>query len=102
MNKRAIIYCRVSTKKQEEKGYSLEVQREKNLKYAEDNNLEVVKEFSGQESAWNEDKERKLFTRMVKFVKENEIKHIIFYSRDRATRRFKWKNSIDNLMEVPL
>ena len=99
IDRRAIIYCRVSTKKQEEKGYSLEVQREKNLKYAEDNNLEVVKEFSGQESAWNEDKERKLFTRMVKFVKENEIKHIIFYSRDRATRRFKWKNSIDNLME---
>lgn len=99
INKRAIIYCRVSTKKQEENGYSLDVQREKNLKCAKDNDLEVIKEFSGQESAWNENKERKLFTKMIDFVKENNIKHVIFYSRDRATRRFRWKDSIDELMK---
>ena len=97
-NRKAIIYCRVSTKEQEKEGYSLDVQREKNLKYAEDNNLEVVEEFSGQESAWNEKKERKLFNKMTEFVRENKVKNIIFYSRDRATRRFKWKDELDNLM----
>lgn len=97
-NRKAIIYCRVSTKEQEKEGYSLDVQREKNLKYAENNDLEVVEEFSGQESAWNEKKERKLFNKMTEFVRENNVKNIIFYSRDRATRRFKWKDELDNLM----
>jgi site-specific DNA recombinase len=40
--KRAIIYCRVSTDKQEQDGESLEYQEEKGRKYAELHDMDVV------------------------------------------------------------
>jgi site-specific DNA recombinase len=40
--KRAVIYCRVSTDKQEQDGESLEYQEEKGRRYAELHDLDVV------------------------------------------------------------
>ena len=40
---KTVIYLRVSTKEQEEDGYSLDVQESTSLKYAKNNNLEIVK-----------------------------------------------------------
>ena len=45
MSKRAVIYCRVSTDEQAEKGYSLPVQLVACQKYAQGNGFQVVSEF---------------------------------------------------------
>ncbi len=40
---KTVIYLRVSTKEQEEDGYSLEVQENTSVKYAKHKNLEIVR-----------------------------------------------------------
>lgn len=42
---KCIIYCRVSTKEQADKGYSLEAQRKECIKFAFKNGYEVDKVF---------------------------------------------------------
>lgn len=101
----AVAYFRVSTKQQEDEGYSLENQEAKTLKYAQDNNLKIVKHWSGSESAWKKSdgkaKERKIFNEMVEYVnKHKEINHIIFYSQDRMTRNIHDYTTIENLREI--
>ena len=103
----AVAYFRVSTKKQEEEGYSLENQEERALKYAKDNNLEIVKQWGGNESGWIKSSEkikkkirRKLFNEMLEYVKNHkEIKHLIFYSQDRMTRNMDDYRTIETLRE---
>ena len=48
----AVAYLRVSTKEQEDEGYSLDNQERKAEEYAEKQNLEIVKTWKGSESAW--------------------------------------------------
>lgn len=104
----AVAYFRVSTKKQEDEGYSLENQEARTLKYAKDNNLEIVKQWGGSESGWINSNEkvkkkirRKLFNEMIEYVKNHkEIKHIIFYSQDRMTRNMDDYRTIETLRET--
>lgn len=82
---KAVMYLRVSSAKQED-GYSLDAQEKLALEYAEKHNLNVLKRWKVQESAWGKE-ERKFFTEMVEYVKRNNsIKHIIFDVVDRMTR----------------
>ena len=46
-----VLYCRVSTKDQEEKGLSLDAQEDLLREYAEENHFQIVKLFRGNESA---------------------------------------------------
>ena len=95
----AVIYLRVSTKEQEEDGYSLEVQENTSLKYAKNNNLEIVRIWKCSESAWGKT-ERKVFNKMIELVKSRkDIRHIIFYSPDRMTRNIKDNETIKELRE---
>jgi len=55
---KTVIYLRVSTKEQEEDGYSLEVQENTSLKYAKNNNLEIVKLWKCSESAWGKNRKK--------------------------------------------
>ena len=104
----AVAYFRVSTKKQEEEGYSLENQEERALKYAKDNNLKIVKQWGGNESGWINSNEkvkkkirRKLFNEMLEYVRNHkEIKHLIFYSQDRMTRNMDDYRTIETLRET--
>ena len=87
MNSAAVIYIRVSTLEQVEKGYSLESQQEVCLDYAKANNYEVLKVFSEKgESAKTAD--RTEFNKMLSFVKKNKnsIDALIVYSMDRLSR----------------
>jgi DNA invertase Pin-like site-specific DNA recombinase len=96
---KTVIYLRVSTKEQEEDGYSLEVQENTSLKYAKNNNLEIVKLWKCSESAWGKI-ERKVFNKMIELVKtRRDIRHIIFYSPDRMTRNIKDNETIKELRE---
>ena len=88
LEQRAIIFCRVSSRDQENSGYSLPAQRKLLEEYANKKNFKVIKVFSPSESA-NEKKQRETFKEMFRYVKQNNISIIICEKADRLTRGFK-------------
>lgn len=90
----AVIYARVSTKDQEENGYSLDAQKDLLLKYAIERGLNVVKVISVSESASGK-KIRKEFNDMLEFVCNNNIPVIICEKTDRLTRNPRDASTID-------
>ena len=60
-NNKAILFARVSTKEQEETGYSLPAQKKLLEEYALNNNLKIAKVFAVSETASKENK-RKVFS----------------------------------------
>jgi site-specific DNA recombinase len=94
---KAVILARVSTKRQEEEGLSLEeIQLPQMRTYAEDKGFEIDKEFTFSESA--DRKIRKKFDEMVAYVKSNkDVKALIAYRVDRITRNYRDHVEMDNL-----
>ena len=91
---KSLLFCRVSSKEQEETGYSLPAQ-EKFLKdYAERGNLRVAKVFAVSESASSK-AQRKVFNEMLAFAKANSIPNIVVETTDRLTRNFSDVPKID-------
>lgn len=87
LNKKAVLYCRVSTKEQVEEGNSLVTQERICREYATKNNYEVVHAFIEQgESA--KTAERTQLQNLLKFCaqKSNGIKVVISYKIDRISR----------------
>ena len=84
---KAIIYARVSSKEQEETGYSLEAQ-EKLLKDYADEKFDVVKIYKVTESASGK-QIRKMFIDMIDFATREEISVILCEKIDRLTRNLK-------------
>ncbi|PIZ61702.1 hypothetical protein COY17_03835 [Candidatus Saccharibacteria bacterium CG_4_10_14_0_2_um_filter_52_9] len=86
--RKAVILARVSTKRQETEGLSLEdIQLPQMREYAEDKDFEVVHEYVFSESA--DTGIRKKFNEMMDFVKKNkDVDAIIAFRVDRATRNF--------------
>lgn len=84
---RAVIYQRVSSKDQEY-GYSPEMQTEICHRWAERNGYEVVKCFEGEHESAKTDANRKRFNTMLSFVKDkkNRIDAVIVYSTSRFSR----------------
>ena len=80
-----IIYSRVSTDKQAERGVSLEVQGNLIRNYCEHNELHIYKSFTdaGQSgSDWN----RPQFQLMLKALEDLTVKNLVVYSIDRLSR----------------
>lgn len=95
---KAVVYLRVSSVKQED-GYSLDAQEKLVLEYAKKHNLDVVRKWKVQESAWGK-KERKYFTEMLNFLKRNDsVKHVIFDVIDRMTRNDNDKMRVYSLIK---
>lgn len=93
----ALAYLRVSSKGQVD-GYSLDAQKKLAYEYAKKNNLKIIKDWQGAESAWGKSK-RVEFLKMVDYAKKHpEVKHIIFDITDRMTRNEKDKITIYELM----
>lgn len=91
---KAVIYARVSSREQEETGYSLPEQ-ERFLKEYSEGKFEVVEVFSISESA-SGTTQRKIFSKMMKYLEENGINNIVVETTDRLTRNFKDVPEIDN------
>ena len=87
-DKRCILYCRVSSKEQEEKGYSLEAQEKLLCSYAERNNLVISKIFKISESASGK-QIRTTFNEMLRYIKKGKINIILCEKIDRLTRNLK-------------
>jgi len=79
-----VIYCRVSSKKQEEQGLSLDAQEKLLREWANEEGLKPVDVFKVQESATKPD--RKKFRKMLDFCRENHIKDILIEKQDRLNR----------------
>ncbi len=92
---KSVIFCRVSSKEQEETGYSLPAQEKFLREYAERKDLEVKKVFSVSESASGITR-RKVFIQMIEYIKKNKIFTLIVETTDRLTRNFTDVPIIDN------
>src|SRR3989344_2659699 len=84
---KAITFCRVSSKEQEEPGYSLPAQEKYLGEYGDKNKLEITKVFAVSESA-SKSERRKVFREMMDFLRKNNISVIIVETTDRLTRNF--------------
>lgn len=91
---KTVIFCRVSSKEQEETGYSLPAQEKFLREYADKQGLEVVKVFAISESAAGK-VQRKTFNEMADFVRKNKIPAMIVETTDRLTRNFADVPTID-------
>src|SRR3989339_1427788 len=99
---KAIIYARVSSKEQEKEGFSIPAQLKLLNEYAVKKDIEVVEEFTDNETAKREG--RTNFNAMIKFLgKNNDINTILVEKTDRLYRNFKDYVLIDDLdLEIHL
>jgi DNA invertase Pin-like site-specific DNA recombinase len=95
-NSQAFIYARVSSKEQEEEGFSIPAQLKLLREYAERNGLRVIREFTDAETA--KQTGRPGFEEMVAFLKQHpHIKVILVEKTDRLYRNFRDYVTIDDL-----
>ena len=95
---KSILYCRVSSKEQEETGYSLPAQEKLLSGYSDRTDFSVAKVFAISESASGK-KQREVFTQMMNYVQKKGIKIIICEKVDRLTRNFRDAVMIDEWLE---
>ena len=92
---KATIYCRVSSKEQEETGYSLDAQEKLLVDYSKSKGFTVEKIYRISESA-SSDKQRKIFSEMMGFLKKRGNNILLCEKTDRLTRTRKDAVVIDD------
>lgn len=95
---KSIIFCRVSSKEQEETGYSLPAQEKLLKSYTFNKGYKITKVFSISESASGK-AQRATFIQMIKHVNRENINIIVCEKVDRLTRNFKDAVMIDEWLE---
>lgn len=95
-HKRAVIYCRVSDKKQED-NYSLPSQLEACSKYADTNGFEVVGVFQDVYTAMKF--ERPQFDQALKMVMQHRADALIVHASNRLTRKVGDKDQIREILK---
>lgn len=96
---KAVPYCRVSSKEQEETGYSLPAQEKLIQEYGDRKDMIMDKIFSIAESASGA-KQRKVFDEMMQYVVDNEVNILLCEKVDRITRNFKEAIVINDWLEA--
>ena len=91
--------CRVSSKEQEETGYSLEAQDKLLAAYSSDKKFETVKVFKIAESATRK-QVRKQFNEMFTYATKNKINIICCEKIDRLTRNLKDASLVQDWVEA--
>lgn len=84
----AVIIARVSSKRQEDEGYSLPAQKRLLSSYAIDRQLNPLKSYEIAESA-SKAEQRKIFKDAMKFIEDNKIKNLIVEKVDRHVRNLQ-------------
>lgn len=82
---KAVILARVSSKGQEDEGYSLDSQIKLLKGYAENKELRVAETFKITETA-SKSSQRKTFRKAMDFIEDHDIKHLIIEKVDRHVR----------------
>lgn len=93
-NKNCILFCRVSSREQEETGYSLPAQESYLQSYSNRNRLNVIRVFNISESASGR-KARVEFNQMLSYVNKENINVIVCEKVDRLTRNQKDAVTVD-------
>jgi len=86
MSKRAVVYARVSTDEQAERGYSLPTQLEACRRYAGDNEMGIIAEFADDVSGIKPLQERAEGGRLWVMVESGEVEAVVVYRFDRLSR----------------
>lgn len=96
--KTCIIVARVSSKEQEEIGYSLPAQLKLLTDYAQNRNFRIKHQFDISETA-SKQEQRKKFNQMLKLATKEKIDALIFEKVDRVTRSIHSSVDIYNWLE---
>lgn len=94
----AVILARVSSKAQEDEGYSLDSQVKLLQSYCETKNLRVVKVFKIAETA-SKEQSRKVFHELLEHIQANGIFHLVVEKTDRLTRNMRDAVAIDDWLQ---
>ena len=94
----AVILARVSSKSQEDEGYSLDSQLKLLKSYCESKSLRVVKVFKIAETA-SKEQSRKVFHELLEYVQSNSICHLAVEKTDRLTRNMRDAVAIDDWLQ---
>lgn len=92
---RAVILARVSSKSQEDEGYSLDSQLKLLEGYCDKQGFSIVKVFKIAETA-SKEQSRKIFREMLDYITSANIYHLAIEKTDRFTRNFKDAVVIDD------
>lgn len=94
--KKAVLYARVSSKRQEEEGFSIPAQIKFLKEYALKNDIEVVEEFIEAKTAKKAGREQ--FNEMLSYLQEHEDERIILVEKvDRLYRNLLDYGTIDSI-----
>jgi site-specific DNA recombinase len=85
---KAVIIARVSSKRQEDEGYSLPAQKRLLQSYAADRGLVPIATYEIAESA-SKSVQRKIFKDAMKFIEDNKVKNLIVEKVDRHVRNLQ-------------
>ena len=99
MSKKAVILARVSSKSQEDEGYSLDSQLKLLQKYCASNDLAIQREFKITEGA-SKRQSRKIFQELLAYIRKNNIAHVAVEKTDRLTRNMHDAVAIDDWLEA--
>jgi site-specific DNA recombinase len=86
--KRAVIYCRVSTDKQEQDGESLEYQEEKCRRYAELHDIDIIAVLQEAKSGFIHYSHREKLTLARQFIRDHLADTVIVFDLRRFSRNF--------------
>ena len=85
---KAVLFARVSSRSQEDEGYSLDSQVKLLQTYCSNKGLTVERIFKITESA-SKSTQRRTFKEAMKFIEDNDIKHLIIEKVDRHVRNLQ-------------
>ncbi len=95
---RTVILARVSSKTQEDEGYSLDAQLKLLTGYCLKNNLNVVRVFKIAETA-SKQQSRKVFQELLTYLTKANVYHLAVEKTDRFTRNFRDAVAIDEWLD---
>ena len=95
----AVILARVSSKSQEDDGYSLDSQLKLLQGYCISNNLSVVKIYKIAETA-SKQQSRKVFNELLAYMQSNNVYNLAVEKTDRLTRNLRDAVAIDDWLEA--
>jgi len=98
---KVVTYVRLTNKEQAKTGFVFELQREQLRKYAEENNLKIIKEFSDIAGANETDREG--FNEMLEYLKTSkDCKTILVTKIDRLCRNIETYAKFENYSVVSI
>ena len=96
---KTVILARVSSKSQEDEGYSLDSQLKLLQGYCDGRELMVDRVFKIAETA-SKEQSRKIFHEMMAYLKKGQVFHLAVEKTDRLTRNFHDAVAIDDWLEA--